>query len=62
MVESGGVKIAYDKEELLEQINELLAHPDWGSAGRKKIVKEQCVYTDGKSGERIGNFILSLLE
>ncbi len=62
VVESGGVKIAYDKEELLEQINELLAHPDWGSAGRKKIVKEQCVYTDGKSGERIGNFILSLLE
>lgn len=62
IVKTGGVKIAYNKEELLSQINELLENPNIGVAGRTKITKEQCAFTDGRSGERLGNYILEFLK
>jgi len=58
IVRSGGVKIANSKEELIAQMNELLANPAWGSAGRSDIVDKECVYRDGKSSERLVKFVL----
>ncbi len=62
IVKAGGVKITKNKEELLEYINMYLENPQLDSDGRKRIVKEQCFYTDGKSGERVANYILECLE
>lgn len=62
IVKTGGVKIAYSKKELLGQINELLKNPTIGAEGRKKITEEQCAFTDGLSGERLGNYILEFLK
>lgn len=61
IVRSGGVKIAYSFDDLVSDVNELLRHPEWGEEGRESIVKEQCLYTDGKSAERIGKAILAFL-
>ncbi|MDO8555494.1 MAG: CDP-glycerol glycerophosphotransferase family protein [bacterium] len=62
IVKTGGVKIAYSKDELLGQINELLKNPNIGAEERTKITKEQCAFTDGHSGERLGNYILEFLK
>ncbi len=61
IVQSGGVKVAYSKEELFENIDLLLKHPEWGREGRRKIVEEQCVYIDGRSAERIATAILAFM-
>lgn len=61
IIKSGGVKVAYNQEQLLRQINELLTDPSIGKEGRKKIVGEQCAFTDGKSGQRLGVYLLSFL-
>jgi CDP-glycerol glycerophosphotransferase (TagB/SpsB family) len=60
IVRTGGVSVVHDKEEMVEAINSYFLKPDINNNGRAKIVKEQCQFIDGKSGERIGNFILNL--
>ena len=62
IIKTGGVRVARDKEELLEQINELLANPSIGREGSRKIVEEQCVFKDGGSSERIANYILRFFD
>ncbi len=59
IVQTGGVKIAYSKNDLLKQINELLENPSIGKDGRRKIVEEQCAFSDSGSGKRLGWYILS---
>ena len=62
IVKTGGVRIAKNKEELLKYINMYLENPKIDSKGRKRIVKEQCYYTDGQSGERVAKHILEYLK
>lgn len=62
IVRAQGVRIARNKEELLEYINMYLENPQLDSDGRKRIVEEQCFYTDGKSGERVAKYLLECLE
>lgn len=62
LLENGGVKLPRSKEELIENINEYLTNPDLDSDGRKRIVNQQCMFTDGRSGERVANHILSTLQ
>jgi len=57
----GGMRFVQNEEELIEWVRKYLADPTLDREGRKRLVHEQCVFTDGKSGERIGNYILSLL-
>jgi hypothetical protein len=61
IIKSGGVKAVYNKEELVEAINTYLKDPSIDQEGRKRIVNEQCYKFDGKSGQRIGYFILNHL-
>lgn len=55
----GGIQLVKNGEELADIINIYLKNPGKDSAGRKIIAKEQVGKLDGKSGERIANFILS---
>ncbi|MBI2846554.1 MAG: CDP-glycerol glycerophosphotransferase family protein [Chloroflexi bacterium] len=61
IVRTGGVRIATTKDELLTAINAYLKNPELDRAGRRRIVEEQCRYTDGKSGERVASYILDFL-
>jgi hypothetical protein len=55
----GGAKIVKNEKELVFWINNYLQNPSIDKDGRRNVVEKQCVFMDGKSGERIGKFILS---
>lgn len=59
---SGGIRIVNSKEELIQWLNAYLKDPSLDSAGRERLVREQCWKTDGKSGERIAKTIFRLLD
>lgn len=61
IVKSGGARIAENKDDLISKINDYLDNPALDHEGRERLAREQCYKIDGKSGERIGNFLLSLL-
>lgn len=58
ILQSGGVRRVTGKEELLEWINKYLNNSEIDSAGRKKIVAEQCWKLDGQAGKRTAEFII----
>jgi len=62
IVETGGVTIAQNLDETIQQIQRYLDDPSLESAGRAKIREEQCYKLDGHSGERIGNYLVELLK
>lgn len=57
----GGIDFARSPEDLARALQNALANPANGHEGRKKIVAQQCEYTDGQSGERVGKAILDFL-
>lgn len=59
IVKSGGVRIAYNMDELIKYINMYMENPFLDKEGRKRIVKEQCYKLDGQSGKRIGEYLLT---
>lgn len=61
IVNTKGIKIVYNNDELLVNINKYLTNPNIDSKQREFLIKEQCEYLDDKSGERIKNFILKEL-
>ena len=58
---TGGIRLVNSPDELVRWVKNYLENPAIDSENRKRLAKEQCVYLDGKSGERIGNFILNYL-
>lgn len=58
---TGGIRLVKSEDELIEWLKKYLAHPDMDSAGRARLVQEQCAYTDGKTGKRIANFLFQQL-
>ncbi len=58
---TGGICLVDSIEDLVSAVKKYLDNPALDQEGRKKLVEEQCVFTDGKSGERIGDFVLSHL-
>lgn len=62
VVRTGGIRIAENREEMIENINRYLKDPTIDREGRKKMVEEQCYLVDGRSEERIANCILDLLK
>lgn len=61
IMKTGGVRIAYNIDELVKYINMYLENPSLDKEGRKRIVDEQCYKLDGRSGERIGTHVFSLV-
>ena len=53
VVRSGAVRIAQSAAEMVDLINLYLADPRVDATGRRRIVEEQCEFTDGRSAERV---------
>ena len=61
VVRSGAVRIAQSAGELVDLINRYLADPSQDAEGRRRIVAEQCEFTDGRSAERVAAAIVGEL-
>ena len=57
----GGMRLIPTEEELVKWIKLYLNDPAIDREGRAALVAHEVQFKDGKSGERIGNFVLSLL-
>jgi hypothetical protein len=61
IVRAGAVRIAKSPGELIDLVNGYLADRSRDAAGRKRVVAEQCEFTDGRSAERVARLISSQL-
>lgn len=62
VAKSGGVRVANNAEELIKYINMYLDNRGLDKDARAKVVEELCYKLDGRTGERVGNYILNFLE
>ena len=53
IVRAGAVRIAKSAGEMIDLVNGYLADPSMDAAGRRRVVVEQCEFTDGRSAERL---------
>lgn len=58
---TGGIRLVKSEDALVEWLKKYLTHPELDADGRVRLVQEQCVYTDGKTGARIADFIFQQL-
>ena len=56
-----GVSLSNSRKEMINDIKKYLLNPNLHKEGRKRIVQQQCVYTDGRAGERVYNSIISAI-
>jgi hypothetical protein len=56
---TGGISMARSREDLLAQIQRYFADSSLDAVGRARLVREQCVLMDGKTGVRMARFLLS---
>jgi hypothetical protein len=61
VVRSGAVRIARSGGEMVDLVNGYLDNPSLDADGRRRIVAEQCAFTDGRSAERVAGEIVSQL-
>ncbi|MDP3800079.1 MAG: CDP-glycerol glycerophosphotransferase family protein [bacterium] len=61
IINSGAMLSVKSVEELKQHLNNYLDYPLMDRSARKEMLKNQCWKLDGRSGARIGDFILSLL-
>jgi hypothetical protein len=61
VVRSGAVRIAQSPRELVDLINRYLSDPSRDAEGRRRIVAEQCEFTDGRSAERVAAAVVDQL-
>ena len=62
MLDLGGMTMVSNKEDLILWISKYLDDPKINSEKRKAVTKQQLWKLDGKSGERIANYILNEIE
>ncbi len=58
IVQTGGTRIASSPDELIDQINKYLENPRLDSEGRSSIIEQQCYKLDGRSSQRVAEYIL----
>jgi hypothetical protein len=61
VVRSGAVRIARSGAEMIDLVNAYLDDPARDAAGRRRIVAEQCAFTDGRAAERVAAEIVGQL-
>lgn len=61
LMSTGGSRVAVSAEDMIKQIDAYLVSPERDKEGREKTRSQQCFQVDGKSGERIGRFLVELL-
>lgn len=52
-----GIHLSDSPDDLYKAVNDYLRDPKLDEEGRKNIVRQQCTYTDGKSVQRVAEFI-----
>ena len=62
IVKTGGIRIAETKAQLMKFIEMYLQNPALDQNGRERIREDQCWKLDGKSAERVAEFIVSVLK
>lgn len=60
-LKTNGIKLVNNTSELVEWVKKYLENPSIDKESRRLLVQKQCQYTDGKSAERIADFIRSFL-
>lgn len=55
------IDLVKNEKELIDSINSYLNNPYKKTEERKRLIKEQCTFADGKSGKRISDYLLSLI-
>ena len=60
-IETGAIRLVENPQKLLEWAGRYISDPSLDRKEREKLVKTECQFMDGKSGERIGKFILENL-
>lgn len=58
VVKSGAVRFPKSKEELISWTNKYLENPSLDREERKRLVRAQCGILNGRSGQRIADYIL----
>ena len=61
ITQSGGLQIAYSRQELINMINQAFSEPERYSKERKKMVFDLCTYNDGKSTDRVVETIKKII-
>ena len=59
---SGAGRVAVSETELIEYLNRYLLNPDADREARQKFISDEVTYTDGNSGHRTAEYLLSLVE
>lgn len=54
----GAVRVAQSPAEMVEMVARYLADPSLDAAGRKQVVLDQCQFIDGRSAERVIQYVL----
>ena len=62
IVRAGAVRIAKSPSEMIACVNAYLADPSLDTAGRKRVVAEQCEFIDGRSADRVARSIVRQLD
>jgi hypothetical protein len=62
LAQTNGFTLANSLDDMISKISYLLDNPDYLKKERLDIVKQQCIYTDGKSGARIARFLLNAIK
>lgn len=61
IIETGGIRLAYNEEELIGFINRYLEDPGLDREGRMRIVEQECGSHRGEAGRRIAENILEMM-
>jgi len=59
---TGGITLIKSIDEMIYNCKKYLDNPNINKTGIENIVKQQCLYTDGKSSQRVGKFIINYLK
>jgi hypothetical protein len=62
MLDIGGIRVAHNFDELFAYVNAYLDDPTLDREGRARIVERECRAIDGKTGERVGQYVLRAAE
>ncbi|MBI2024686.1 MAG: CDP-glycerol glycerophosphotransferase family protein [Candidatus Harrisonbacteria bacterium] len=61
LLRTGGLDYVRTRADLANSIKRYLENPQFNDDGRSRIREEQCHYLDGRSGKRVAEYILDLL-
>jgi CDP-glycerol glycerophosphotransferase (TagB/SpsB family) len=58
---AGAGRVIFNSDQLKEAIDEYLRNPENGSENRRRFIQDEVTFTDGKAGQRTGEFLASLV-